>query len=199
MALYRAQLIFNMLDGIPRNASTNTLYFDADSDLVLPQIDVALENMLLPIDGLLSSLIDASNIRCDYYRMSDPTPRQVVYSGAITGLTMSTTAGPTEVAFVVSYQAARVSGLPQARRRGRFYLGPLEAQDTARPDAGQVTAVKNAAGSLLTASNAATEWTWAQYSPTNGVGTNVDNGWVDDEWDTQRRRGRTATYRETFS
>lgn len=199
MALYRCQIVFNMLDGIPANASTNTLHFDADDETQLPLIVDALQAMYLPIDGLLSSLIDEDKIRAEFYRLSDPTPRQVVYGENLTGLTVSTTAGPTEVAFVVSYQAARVSGLPQARRRGRFYIGPLEAQDTARPDNAQVTAVRQAAAGLLAASRAATGWTWAQYSPTNGTGADVDNGWVDDEWDTQRRRGRSATYRSTFS
>lgn len=199
MALYRCQIIFNMDDGIPANASTNTLYFDADSDAVLPDIVTALIAMFTPIDGLFSSLIDADNIWTEWYRMSDPTPRAVVYRQRIFPFVTSTTAGPTEVAFVVSYQGARISGLPQNRRRGRFFLGPLEAQDTPRPDAAQVTAVKDAALSLLVASNAASDWTWAQYSPTNGIGIDVSDGWVDDEWDTQRRRGRTATYREVFN
>jgi hypothetical protein len=95
-----------------------------------------------------------------------------------------------------------VSGQPQARKRGRIYLGPF---DTTQLNAdGRIlpacqTTIRNAAQALLTASDVALDWSWAVYSPTNASGVIVDNGWVDNEWDTQRRRGRAATTRSTFT
>lgn len=199
MALYKAQVIFNMNDGLPKNASTNTLYFDADDDTVLPVVTDKISEFFSLAGTLMSSLIDDSNCYVEWYRMSDPTPRQIVYREFLSNFTVSTTAGPTEIALVVSYQAAKVSGLPQNRRRGRFFIGPVEMPQGDRPTLSQINAIAGAAQDLLDDSNAATTWTWAQYSETNGIGTNVDNGWVDNEWDTQRRRGRDATNRSTFT
>lgn len=198
MALYRLQLIFNMEDGLPDNAATNTLYFDADAEVDLPLIETEVTAFYGLFDGILSSLIDTDNIVMQWYRLSDPTPRQVIRTANLTGLVNATTAGPTEVALVLSYQGAKISGLPQNRRRGRIFIGPLEAADEARPTDAQIATISAAGQNLLNASDAATTWTWAQWSETNGVGIDVANGWCDNEWDTQRRRGREATKRDTF-
>lgn len=199
MALYRCQIILNMDDGLAENAATNTLYFDADTEDDLVDVQAAVQDFYVFVDGFMSSLIDTGNVRTEYYRLSDPSPRQPVFEGQITGMVGTTTASPTELAIVLSYQGERVSGLPQARRRGRIFLGPLSGGNVDRPSASQVSVLRGAAINLLDASNAATGWTWAQYSPTNGIGIDVNNGWVDNEWDTQRRRGRRATERNAWT
>jgi hypothetical protein len=38
---------------------------------------------------------------------------------------------------------------------------------------------------------------WVVHSPTHDTNTKVKEAWVDDEWDTQRRRGQRATKRIT--
>jgi hypothetical protein len=60
------------------------------------------------------------------------------------------------------------------------------------------TAAVNSWGNLLDASQAATAWKWAVYSTVNATGVEVTNGWVENAWDTQRRRGRIATVRTVF-
>lgn len=199
--MYKAQVTLNMVDGIAENAASNTWYVDSDTVLLLNDFTSELETFYQAFDQSLSSLIDASNVTVEYYRLSDPEPRSPVKTDTLSGLTVATTAAPTEVALVMSYQGEKVSGLPQSRRRGRVFLGPWAVgnyDSDGRVSPGFQTTVRNAGAALLAASIASAGWTWAQYSPTNGVGIDVASGWVDNEWDTQRRRGREATQRLTY-
>lgn len=61
---------------------------------------------------------------------------------------------PPEVAWCFSYQAVRVSGVPQNRRRGRIYFGPLQVYSATAGTDWQVpnsTAVANAVTSVKAA------------------------------------------------
>jgi hypothetical protein len=102
----------------------------------------------------------------------------------------------------LSFQGTPLSGTPQSRRRGRIYFGPFRTSGLntqGRPAAGLITSLVNAGDALLAASDAAANWQWVIWSPTTGLEVGVANGWVDDEFDTQRRRGRVPTARTTFS
>lgn len=153
--------------------------------------------------------------------MQDARPRvpfDVV--GAALG-TLSTTNNdlPYETALCVSMRGALVSGLNRRRRRGRVYVGPLQlaAGDNPQgPANGIVDTFATAAAALLTASNV----DLAVYSPythhdvpvggdikdyPDEVPALLDDSfipvttvWVDNSWDTQRRRGVKATYRKTL-
>lgn len=92
---------------------------------------------------------------------------------------------------------------PRARRRGRLFLGPLSqgAADTTsgrplaqfRENIGIVAAsVRDSAGL------AAAGVSWAVFSPTNWDTVPVIGGWVDDAFDTQRRRGVAPTTRDVW-
>ena len=199
MALYRCQITLAMDTGLGEDATTNTMYFDSDTEAALADVFDEISTMYSTFGTVLSSLVDTGTSSIKAYRLSDPEPRIPVRQSGLGVFTTSSAAGPTEVACVLSYEGARVSGLPQARRRGRMFIGPIGPTSTDRPSSGLIAQVLSGAQGLLDASDLATDWTWAQYSPTNGVGIDVTNGWVDNEWDTQRRRGRKATLRSTFS
>jgi hypothetical protein len=122
-----------------------------------------------------------------------------------------TTDLPLEVALCLSYRAAAVTGVPQARLRGRIYVGPLtagaitELTGTHRPTPAStfVTALRNAAGLLLASSGTGIDGAWSLLSrkqaTTGGTPFNhIVGGWVDNEWDTQRRRGADPTTRSTW-
>lgn len=115
---------------------------------------------------------------------------------------------PSEVSIVLSYHALLTDfqqelGVtrPAARRRGRIYLGPLNTltrvvdgttnrvgvSSTAR------TTIAEAAGRLVAAGV-----TWSQWSRKNASMDNVTGGFVDDAYDTQRRRGEKASTRTTW-
>ena len=98
---------------------------------------------------------------------------------------------PAQVALCVSFQADKVSGSPQARRRGRIYLGALGQSvldATDNPAAAAVTAAAALGSSLLSQSVASLNYNWVVYSRVDNAGYTVTNGWVDTIYDTQRRR-----------
>lgn len=118
---------------------------------------------------------------------------------------------PAEVAMCLSFNGSFVnqpveSGgtRPRARRSGRIYLPHIDVNESAqwgdtdqytRPKATFRTAVLDAAEALnddvIEAGGV-----WVVYSRAGGVTHPVVNAWVDDAFDTQRRRGPRATTRE---
>jgi hypothetical protein len=189
-------------DGNPDNFVTNTLYFDDGEADTLPAIEVELLQFYNTyVSALLSEDIAASGHTWTWYKMSDPPPRAPVretpwvFSNAPADDGM-----PSEVALVLSFQADKVSGLPQARRRGRIYIGPIRTAPNVdgRPTAGIMNVLATGAAAMLLESNNNGVWTWAVYSTVNQTAVNVTNGWIDNSWDTQRRRGLERTARTTF-
>lgn len=105
---------------------------------------------------------------------------------------------PAEVALCLSFQAQRTPGLPQARRRGRIYLGPMQdtANDDGRPSTSIITSILDAAETLAASIAAVSSaQAWAVWSPTAGEAVEITELWVDDAFDTQRSRGLARTTR----
>jgi len=118
------------------------------------------------------------------------------------GTAPSTDPMPAEVALVLSFQGAKASGFPQRRRRGRIYLGTVAATKTAagRPAAAMVTAMAAAAGTFKANVAAISgDTVWAVWSGADNAHVEITNGWIDNSWDTQRRRGLDTTARTTFA
>lgn len=123
---------------------------------------------------------------------------------------------PEEVALCISYYTDRNI----KSHRGRSYIGPLNGSAmtgssvppsrpapgfrTALTDAGTRMALAGPPVALITATSdtfvdpEVITTTWALYSPKLGTWDDVHHGWVDDEWDGQRRRRVEATGRVTF-
>lgn len=128
---------------------------------------------------------------------------------------------PAEVAVVASFHAD-LTGLvevvpgapagpagdtrPRARKRGRVFIGPLiqgtteTAGTTARPNATFLGHLNAAMEDLRDkAALLAAGIAWIVYSDTAVAGDAVVGGWVDDAYDTQRRRGPRAASRLVWS
>lgn len=199
---YQATLV--MASGITADYATNTWHFASDlgfSDFDEPATDLAAFYSSLRA-GLSPNIASSSNLIVKAYNLIDVEPRVPVYEGvfSLTG-TPATYPMPAEVSLVLSFQATRVSGEPQARRRGRIFLGPLgyeTAYDMKRPTTGFTDTLRDAGQALLNASIAAGDYAWSVWSTVDGEMHAVDNGWVDNAWDTQRRRGLEPTARDTF-
>jgi hypothetical protein len=117
------------------------------------------------------------------------------------GLPSSSLSMPAEVAICLSYKAAVSAGVPARRSRGRIYFGPLTATNGAtntngdvRPQGGLQTQLA-AAGLALANSNGAADW--VVQSDFVGIIQKVVEVYVDDAFDTQRRRGAKPTSRVT--
>jgi hypothetical protein len=149
------------------------------------------------------------------YRLGDPKPRPIVDSATFDLPTAnSANSLPAEVACCLSYY----SGRNIVSSRGRVFLGPFTTSAAStghvpRPDAGFKQVIKEAAGRLIakTLVGAGTvianelvpgladiiipDMVWALWSPTHNVAKEVTSGWIDDAFDTQRRRGALPTSR----
>ena len=198
MALYRALVTIPAVSQNPDDAVTNQWHFDCDTEADIDGPQMGLENFYEGISSHMSALLADTGITTEWYRLSDPTPRRPVRIDTWTVNDWGIGTMPTEVALVLSFQAEPVSGLPQSRRRNRVYLGPISSNEftgSGLVGAGFIADVQAQATGLLDFSNAQAPWTWAIFSPTDGTGADVNNGWVDNAWDTQRRRGKAATMR----
>lgn len=129
---------------------------------------------------------------------------------------------PGEVAVCMSFQGEKVAGQPQSRRRGRIYFGRLDKDSASagRPSATLMTCLAAAGRELVGRSDLAGNWSWIVLSPAfDGMIKDVDgnivphptreaypetfavvhDGWVDNEFDTQRGRGLVSTARTLFT
>lgn len=118
---------------------------------------------------------------------------------SLTYTTTGSTAGaqaPPDLALVVSWRTAQRG---QAFR-GRTYIGPLEGTvvaDTGRPIQTALDALAGAAP-LLIGNPLTRVATLCILSRTRGVATPVTGGYVDNAFDTQRRRDSGPSARSTF-
>jgi hypothetical protein len=203
MAIERCLITLKTVDNLPANFLTNSLWFDVVDDTDYPVIAAVIEEAYDLVIAEFSNLLAQNNHDIQFYRESDPTPRVPRYESTFN--LVSAPSGsplPREVALCCSFQAGRISGESQARRRGRVYIGMLDSATVGadgRPDAAVIDAVAAFGNAILGPSLASTSWKWAVYSRMNGSGSEVLDGWVDNAFDTQRRRGDAPTARTTFS
>lgn len=204
MALCDVQVIFKTTTGLPADFITNSWHID-DGEVTSSYAAFGnqLKTFYTAFLSNLPSYIEKNGHEIKVYKVSDPEPRAPVYEevwdfiAAPTGNPL-----PLEVASCLSYQAAPISGIPQARRRGRVYIGPLNVNTidtTGRISSAFRSSLAGAGQDLLDASNSSVTWKWSTHSRVLGTGAQVASGWVDDEPDTQRRRGRRPTTRTIFS
>jgi len=189
--------------GLPEDVTVNTWHIDTtdtDPEVGATEFLADLEAFYLAIDSFLGvTLTGAAEVNC--YNLDDPSPR-VPFLTDTWSLTVDTSTLPQEVACCLSFQALPISGIPQARRRNRVYLGPISANaaanSTGRPSATFLGVLDTAATALLAASTADTEYAWVTWSATASMAAAVNNGWIDDAFDTVRSRGIAPTSRTVF-
>lgn len=150
-----------------------------------------------------------------FYNMDHPIQRQPL-GGPHLGLNNSAanehTPLPSEVALCLSFRGANESGTIPARRRGRVFIGPLNVNCVeADPITGQARPSLGIQNSLLAGANrladsmALVGMIWSVYSPSlravsesgsalSGT-TDIEHVWIDNAFDTQRRRGQAASAR----
>lgn len=206
MTDYRAQVILKTVDAIPANWITNSWAVEVNPDGPLEETELttALKDFYDDLIGFLSPVI-AQNGHLIKYTFLPGTPPNYPFEEQTFNLASAPggTALPRECAIVLSFQGARSAGFPQARRRGRIFTGPYNttANTTGRPAAGIITALSTAGATFKSNVEAITggAHSWTIWSVANQEGVHVDNGWVDNAWDTQRRRGDEVTSRTTFT
>lgn len=210
MPVYRLQMTMPWTTGAPPDVVVNTWHCDADNDAAAIVFRQKVQDFYASIDAALSPLFDPAADACTakLYDLADDEPRVPVNVDEWTLSPGNDTPLPPELAVCLSFQGTPQSGVNQARKRNRVFLGPFNSLSTdnstaivdtnGRPATHLLDAIRDAAQTLLNESNSIGSFAWIVWSELAG-GENVVNGWVDDEWDTQRRRGRLATTRLTFT
>lgn len=205
MAIYRYQVVLDHDSALPEDVTVNTWHYDVPDagDRELPAAKIEDFYNTNPsgeasaVEDFLSAAL-AGTARTKIYNLSDPEPRVPVATLEWT-FTPGTDRLPSEVALCASIQAPQESGEPQARRRGRIFLGPLAdealALATGRPSTTCIDIVAKALRDLIADSETSTDYALCVYSTVDNVGYQVTNGWVDNAFDTQRRRGLAPTVR----
>jgi hypothetical protein len=171
---------------------------------VFEAIAAAINGFFVSLSGtILSGACIGPNSVIKIYDKQDIPPRVPLYtevfpalSGGLGNLNL-----PNEVAICLSYATTFTSGVNNARRRGRMYLGPLNIGATdgaggaeARPKATAVASTLGFVQTLLTQLEAQSV-DWVMYSKTANTTGVINEFWIDNAFDTQRRRGVDSTNR----
>lgn len=210
MPTVRAQVVFKGLSGMPEDVFVNTFHFltAGMGAPILDNLSGRLEALYNgpgtgaapqgPLGLYMSNVINRNIGACEikFYDLSTPQPRiptvrtWTLFQGESAAINL-----PAEVAICSSFYAGQ--NIP--RRRGRIYIGPMASQcieegptERARPS-GPVRQLIAQKTRQLAVNAEGGEW--AVYSKADGTAHAVTAGWVDDAFDTQRRRGEDATGR----
>jgi len=199
---------------------------DPDPEDAADEINARLDAFYTGINNMISSAVDTNAIAVKHYNYADAVPR-IPFREDIISAGASSTSGydlPAEVAIVCTFEGAKASGYNMRRRRGRIYVGPLQigaADSPLVPSSFVDTLADSAEANLLGSTGGPYDMTLAVYSRSTHYGkaigdpvlpsddevpANLDNAfvpvvrlWVDDAWDTQRRRGVGDTVRDVRS
>ena len=206
MAHFLAQAILGASTALPRDAVVNTFHFTASTGSAADCIS-PIQAFYTAITPWYSPAISrgAGESYIVVYNFDDPEPREPEAADLLDlEAAVSSSSLPLETALCLSYRAAYDSGSPDARRRGRIFLGPFVAEAYGmsgvypRPATALIDDVTAAASQLLDDMTTA-GCLWSVFSRADNAVRSIVGGWVDNEFDTQRRRGRDATARTMWS
>lgn len=215
--LYLATVQFPYFTGLPSDVVENTFHFTFSGGGTPDVTDFeALEAVLRGLyadifdDGSTASMapwMRPGTTTVKMYHVADPVPRTPVYMNTSSFAVVQSVNAPmpTEVALCLSYEGAHISGADQASRRGRIYIGGLgnvvsqgDNGTFPLPTANILANIAAAAPTLIT--NAAlVSWNWVVYSRKNDATVPIQGGWVDNAFDTQRRRGQAPSARTAWT
>lgn len=148
------------------------------------------------------------------YDLEDPLPRIPLLTHPFTLVPGAQPSLPAEVAACLSYSAPPTEGVPNARRRGRIFFGPLDntvVLEDPLTFAGTVSLnLRNAlCGMALRLGDAGPDgWSWVVWSPTRHAenpanphygASSVTNAYCDDAFDTIRSRGEVPKIRTSIA
>lgn len=210
---YRVQFTIPYYTLIPEDVVTNVWHFDwaGAGAPVLSDYNALRDIVASFYEDTFSNLGAASMApwmrpafsTIKIFDLTDPPPRVPVYTNTVPLTVQQGATGtiPTETAVVLSYHAQFTSGIANASRRGRIYVGGLgqtistgDASNFPVPGATFRGTLATAAGNVLV--NApVVDWTWVVWSRTLNASAPVIGGWIDNAADTQRRRGQGASTR----
>nr|CRY96596.1 hypothetical protein [uncultured prokaryote] len=204
--VFRAQVIFQGVSGLPEDVYVNNLYFRND-DVVAPTgaIKRAVANYYSEANGASTNAVASymnggiGGAQVKIYDLGESGRRFPINPTDTTldiNFTSTDSILPEEVALVMSFR-----GGPGKRQRGRIYVGPFvngvaqEANGLSRPRNELITAMGESGLNLM---NTSENITWVVASPTGASSIEVTQVSVDNAFDTQRSRGTASNERRTW-
>lgn len=218
----RVQVALHRDLGLPEDDIVNTMHFEGDDDLsdyneqfdtLTPGLVDRVKTFYQAIAPIFLSNLISNTVTLKVYDMEEAEPRYPKHTEDFTVTPMSGISFPAEVAICVSFAAAQVSGQPMGRKRGRIYLGPINAAigESLSPNVNDVaihpTTRATALGHFVTmATGTSGAFRLAVWSPTQDAETpgadacwnDVVTTWIDNRFDTIRKRGGRSTDRVTL-
>lgn len=212
MTNMRAMAVFQGGSGLPEDRFINVFHFTgggvAASDMAAAAARVAEFYDSVPagastaVGGFLSPYIQrAFEVRV--YDLDTPKPRVPTIGTYTLPASVNPSGMPEEVALCVSYTAAPPI---TKRRRGRIYIGPLNqsaavfvpASTTDFSHPGEEFTNTCAFAAAFLAQDGTVDWVIRSSLPTENF-VRIAAGYVDNAFDTQRRRGPDPTTRTPWS
>jgi hypothetical protein len=200
MALFTVQVILTSASGLPRDNCVNVYHFTGtggDADALAQAMVKAYEPVTDSGSAIIAGINRVSAKVYDGLGLA-PNPPLATFAGppiTVAGV------GPREIALCLSTRGSpALSGRPPGllpQERGRTFIGPIGTQHIGveRPSAflrGKVLDVGSAIAAINTSQPG---FLWVAGS----ARVEVSEIYVDNEWDTQRRRGLRPTARDTRS
>lgn len=208
---FRCQAVFQGLTDDPGDAFVNTWGFRNTGVASLTLMADAIQARMADFYGAvvtqtgksvgsyISSALVRPSATLKIYDLGQAPPRQVI-ERVIPVQLGGTLPLPTECAVTASFYGSR--NLP--RQRGRVYIGPLSigsivvrANKATIADDLRITLAH--AMRRMTQNGNTNQAEWHVISSAGATSHQVTHGWVDDAFDTQRRRGQEATRRTEWS
>lgn len=205
-----AQVIIPSSGALPQDTCVNNFSFtidDAVATLVAgaTTLGADLATFYGDMQPYMNGIAKLSLMTIKWYDRSDPLPRSPFFTSAALGVADGVGAPlPSEVSLCMSFHAAIASGIHPARRRGRIFLPFLDSSENTNihsdgaPTTTLTAALRDAGQDLMTVVNARPWSKWCVRSDIDDVSSPVVGGYVDNAWDTQRRRGTRATARNSW-
>lgn len=188
---------------LPRDAYTNTVHFvdnaiASDAPFVGTDVDALAGDIAAAFEEFWFGLAPARKITVKAYDLDGPPPHDPLVTHVRNPAgTVANINYPGEIALCLSFKGGN-----RPWQRGRIYLAPQLATGftgptslAPRPPTALMDMALNLGGALSGIGGANIDW--VVHSATRGVNFPVTDCWVDDEWDTQRRRGTRPTLRRT--
>jgi hypothetical protein len=184
-----AQVSFGVNSALPRDRQVVTLSYRWQ-DFTIQDAESLANNILDAFEGKFTSLATTDH-QCKIYDHEGTPPVLPMadvhrFPGVLHGVNI-----PNEIALCLSFDG----GQHQPRQRGRIFLPAwlIGGALSLRPSDTQMNTILGFATDLSNVGGANVDW--IVWSRVNRSATGINHAWVDDEWDTQRRRGLRATKR----
>jgi hypothetical protein len=186
--VYRAQIAVGADTAFPRDRVTLTPHFNDSSDGNAQTLATDLADKMNVFHASTREVV------VKVYDAQKPKPNPPMATATRSAGLFPASPTNRDIALCLSYYAT--TNAP--RHRGRIYIPAFwfsTGSIGVRPTNAQMQAIEQFV--TMFATSGPSSVVWCVYSRKDQVARNVTNWWVDDEWDTQRRRGLRPSTRNT--